>query len=1245
MVMTRYGAVCVLWVLVGVLASGCDEPAPAEEPTGQPSERLRAEPLPEVGHLIAADLVGHWDPHSGQLSLELLPPTPVDGLRTVDQALYCERRITAGRAETFSVANGTSPVGFTPLDCGMPNTFPYTILGTFCGDVSITSHFDGTLEDVFIEITRVDPSTGHHGYRFPHGTGFDPDLLRVGPGVPTDQLGGLWGYGEYELGETNTVKWIFEYTPEPFSFSGRIKVIIPEIVNGIDDNCDGVVDEGPWADGTACTVPEQCFHGACIDGFCASPPPVTCADAPCDADAMCSDLAEGGVSCACVPGYSGDGFTCAADACAPTEVAHSDHAIAGSVSGVTGDVMMIACDPGFLGGGAWTCDATGHFVGAACELPPLTCADDPCDANASCLDTAGGVDCTCLPGFSGDGTVCIIDQCYATEVQHSDYAASSSVAGAPGASVTVTCDAGYVGGGAWTCAPDGLFSGNLCVPEPVSGGLFWSYRANDGSAREFLARADADGSNREDLYESGPYAVQNFGTWLQIANGSIYWVEKANDGSSEEYIVRTDMDGTNKTTLVTSPAWDVQHFGNNLNVTDSHLYWTSYTNDGSYQGRVFRADLDGGNLTVLLDGLNLPTGDVSYSLDYVITSFLEVTDTHLFQVERAANANDGYELVRYDLDGANRTVLIASGRYEVQNFGYHLEVTDTHLYWAERANDGTGIDRLVRTNIDGTDAVYLVELTPYTVQFFGKWLNVTDSGIYWVEKSNDGSNIDRIVRRDLDGTNESHVVTSGPFAVQDFGNHLQVFDEPASVATSCTPSEVPNSDLAATGSLTGVPGRFASATCDSGYQGGGDWVCNASGEFEGTPCTLITCADAPCGGNATCTDLVGGFDCACDAGYNGDGFTCDGNACAASEVADSDFAGAGSVTGVTGDVVNVTCDAGMVGGGAWTCGTDGTFTGAPCTVRPPTPLGLYWSYRANDGSSRDYLYHTDLSGQNGQDLYETAPWEVQNFGSWLQVANGYVYWVEKSNDGTSTDYIVRTNPDGSDKTTIVTSPPYAVQYFGSNLTVTSTHMYWNARTNDGSNRNRLYRAELDGSNQTVLLDDLNVDTRDIGYSFTYAPTTFLEVTASHIYQVERAALASDGYELVRYDLDGTNRTVLFTSGLYEVQNFGYHLEVTDTHLYWVERANDGSGTDRLVRANADGSGPMYLIESPAYAVQSFGKWLNVTDSGIYWVEKSNDGSNIDRVVRRDLDGTNESYVFTSGSDAVQRFGSYLQVVD
>ena len=53
--------------------------------------------------------------------------------------------------------------------------------------------------------------------------------------------------------------------------------------------------------------------------------------------------------------------------------------------------------------------------GGPADGGPATCADSPCDVNASCDDASGSPVCTCDDGFTGDGATCTdVDECAAT---------------------------------------------------------------------------------------------------------------------------------------------------------------------------------------------------------------------------------------------------------------------------------------------------------------------------------------------------------------------------------------------------------------------------------------------------------------------------------------------------------------------------------------------------------------------------------------------------------------------------------------------------------------------------------------------------------------------------------------------------------------------------------------------------------------------------------------------------------------
>ena len=55
------------------------------------------------------------------------------------------------------------------------------------------------------------------------------------------------------------------------------------------------------------------------------------------------------------------------------------------------------------------------------------------------------------------------------------------------------------------------------------------------------------------------------------------------------------------------------------------------------------------------------------------------------------------------------------------------------------------------------------------------------------------------------------------------------------------------------------------------------------------------------------------------------------NTCTSTQVANSDYAAAGSIFGTTGQAVAVTCNAGYSGSGTATCSTGGTFNVVSCT--------------------------------------------------------------------------------------------------------------------------------------------------------------------------------------------------------------------------------------------------------------------------------------------------------------------------
>ena len=81
--------------------------------------------------------------------------------------------------------------------------------------------------------------------------------------------------------------------------------------------------------------------------------------------------------------------------------------------------------------------------------------------------------------------------------------------------------------------------------------------------------------------------------------------------------------------------------------------------------------------------------------------------------------------------------------------------------------------------------------------------------------------------------------------------------------------------------------------------------------------------------------------------------TCDAKVCAATQVPNFDKAGAGSITGNTGEKVTVPCDTGYAandGTTKATCQADGTFTTVTCDAKACAATQVPQSDKAADNS-------------------------------------------------------------------------------------------------------------------------------------------------------------------------------------------------------------------------------------------------------------------------------------------------------
>ena len=237
----------------------------------------------ETQHMAIAEFVGHFDPESGEMSIEMVdadqwevPDYWVDAntdtrFRSVPQALWCERELgrNSGDVRINTVAGS---IGASLAACGVPDNFITAGQGALCANVQLSApNGQPALVNPVAEILEV--TTGYEPWTYLETDGIigvDP-AIAVGNGAPDPYS--AFGYPTITANNSARATWAFRNpgNNEEVSFEGRLLVQIVEVCNGVDDDCDGDVDElaGCVELGNLCSDDLDCDSGNCDGGVCA----------------------------------------------------------------------------------------------------------------------------------------------------------------------------------------------------------------------------------------------------------------------------------------------------------------------------------------------------------------------------------------------------------------------------------------------------------------------------------------------------------------------------------------------------------------------------------------------------------------------------------------------------------------------------------------------------------------------------------------------------------------------------------------------------------------------------------------------------------------------------------------------------------------------------------------------------------------------------------------------------------------
>ena len=157
-------------------------------------------------------------------------------------------------------------------------------------------------------------------------------------------------------------------------------------------------------------------------------------------------------------------------------------------------------------------------------------------------------------------------------------------------------------------------------------------------------------------------------------------------------------------------------------------------------GRIHAMKPDGSDRTVVAEDCHLPDGIA-----------IDVEAGHIYWTNMGVPNLDDGSIERADLDGANRTVVVAQGVTFTPK-QLHLEKETGKLYWCDR--EGM---RVMRANLDGSDVETLVRTGDgeNDRRDARKWcvgitVDPVRRQIYWTQKGADNSELGRILRAGLD---------------------------------------------------------------------------------------------------------------------------------------------------------------------------------------------------------------------------------------------------------------------------------------------------------------------------------------------------------------------------------------------------------------------------------------------------------------------------------------------------------------
>lgn len=266
-------------------------------------------------------------------------------------------------------------------------------------------------------------------------------------------------------------------------------------------------------------------------------------------------------------------------------------------------------------------------------------------------------------------------------------------------------------------------------------------------------KINPDGSGHTVLhnfnYDNGAYP---YGSILQSIDGALYGMTYYGGSSSYGTVFKVNTDGSDYTLLHNfSNANGSYPLGSLIQSTDGSLFGMTNSGGSANAGTVFKINIDGSGHTVLYSFNSQSEGSSP------VSSLVQGTNRDLYGISNQGGSSGGGTIFKYSINTGERTLLhnfnYSTGSNPVGSLTFGL---DGDLYGMTYQGGSSGVGTVFKISSDGSGHTVLHNFDNTSGGFpYGSLLNGTDGALYGMTYSGGSSNSGTLFKINTNGNNHT----------------------------------------------------------------------------------------------------------------------------------------------------------------------------------------------------------------------------------------------------------------------------------------------------------------------------------------------------------------------------------------------------------------------------------------------------------------------------------------------------------